>query len=220
MATIIPLSLLCLIHFFNCIQFTIEDQSLSGITKSGWEFLPFDNSIPPILTTTATSKLIYCSSLCNQRSDCRTYDFDYNTKLCRLWDADTTTGSIIISAKLQSVVGSIRFPSNIYENIYNQSCQKCVQSRYFICDQITKTCQCPFKTYWNGSICTAQLFQNQICSTVNACRTDLNLTCEPQCDKTFRCSSSMLKLCRMFSLYSSVLFSFTDWCWTNNSWFL
>ncbi|CAF1350038.1 unnamed protein product [Adineta ricciae] len=182
-------SLFYFIHLFNYIQFTKEDQSLSQITQSGWEFLPFDNSIPPLLTTTITTKLIYCSSLCNQRSDCRTYDFDYNTTQCRLWDADITTGSILISSKSQSVVGSIRFSSNIYRNIYNQSCDKCIQSRYSICDQTTNTCQCPLKTYWNGSICTAQLFQNQICSTVKACRTDLNLTCEPQCDRTFRCSS-------------------------------
>ena len=92
MTTVTQLSLLCLIHLFNYIQFTIEDQSLSQMTQSGWEFLPFDNSISPIVTTTTTTKLIHCSSLCNQRSDCRTYDFDSNTTRCRLWDADTTTG--------------------------------------------------------------------------------------------------------------------------------
>ncbi|UJR12033.1 hypothetical protein I4U23_016211 [Adineta vaga] len=121
---------------------------------------------------------------------CRTYDFDYDSTQCRLWDADITTGSIIVSSsKPKSIVGTIRFSSDMYENIYNQSCDKCIRSRYLTCDINTNTCQCPLNTYWNGSMCLRQLFRYQICSMVNACRTDLNLTCEPQCDLTYRCSS-------------------------------
>jgi hypothetical protein len=38
-------------------------------------------------------------------------------------------------------------------------------------------------------MCLAQLLQNQTCSKVDACRSDLNLTCQPSCDFTYRCSA-------------------------------
>ena len=167
----------------------MQDESVSDISGMGWQFVPADSSLPPLLTCT-TKKLLYCSLECNKRIDCRTFDYDEDSRQCRLWDVDTTTGSIVASpAKPRSSVGSIKLSSSIYANIHNQSCDKCIQSRYEICDANSSTCQCPSKTFWNGSMCLAQLLRNQICSRADACRSDLNLTCEPSCDLTYRCST-------------------------------
>jgi hypothetical protein len=158
------------------IQPSTEDRSVSDISGLGEEFVPVDNSLPPLLPCTA-KKLLYCHLECNKRADCRTFDYDM------------TTGSIVASpSKPQSSVGTIQLSPSIYVNINNQSCDKCFQSRYETCDTNSSTCQCPLKSYWNGSMCLAQLFLNQTCSQDDMCRSDLNLTCQPSCDFTYRCS--------------------------------
>jgi hypothetical protein len=173
---------------FN-IQPSIQDESISDISGMGWDFVPADSSLPPILICT-TKKLLYCSLECNKRVDCRTFDYDNDSHQCRLWDCDTTTGSIVASpAKPRSSVGTIQLSPSIYVNINNQSCNKCAQSRYETCNSNSNMCQCPSKTFWNGSMCLVQLLPNQICSQANACRSDLNLTCQPSCDLTYRCST-------------------------------
>ena len=166
-----------------------QDNSISDIITMSWEFVPYDTSYPPLFTFT-TTKVLYCSLECNKRIDCRTFDYDADSRHCRLWDVDQTTGSIVVSStKPRSSVGTIRLSASIYANSHNQSCDKCVQSRYEICNASSNTCQCPSKTYWNGSMCLAQLLSNQICSQANHCRSDLNLTCQPSCDLTYRCSA-------------------------------
>jgi hypothetical protein len=185
------------------IQPSTPDRSVSNIGGPGWEFAPLDSSLPPLLTFTA-KKLLYCSLQCNQRTDCRTFDFDGSSRQCRLWDCDTTTGSIVASpSKPQSVVGTIQLSSSLYANMYNQSCAACVQSRYLTCNVNSSTCQCPPKSFWNGLICSAQLLPNQTCSQVDVCRSDLNLTCQPSCDFTYRCSTSKSL---EFYVYSTVAF--------------
>jgi hypothetical protein len=196
--------LLCLVAvllFF--IQPSTQDQSVSDISNMGVEFVPIDSFLPPLLIFTSKNRL-YCYLECNKRIDCRTFDFDSNSRQCRLWDCDMTTGSIVASpSKPQSVVGTIQFSSSLYANINNRSCAACAQSRYETCDVNSNTCQCPSKTFWTGSICSAQLLQNQICSQVDACRSDLNLTCQPSCDFTYRCSArKSLK----FYVYSRIAF--------------
>ncbi|CAF1129137.1 unnamed protein product, partial [Rotaria magnacalcarata] len=37
--------------------------------------------------------------------------------------------------------------------------------------------QCPGNSYWNGSMCPLQLFENAACGQIDACRSDLNLSC-------------------------------------------
>jgi hypothetical protein len=175
----------CLLIIPPCMQ----DESVTIISGMGYEFVPVDTSLPPLFICT-TNNLLYCNLECNKRIDCRTFDYDDDSQQCRLWDTDTTAGSIIASpTKHQSSVGSIQFSPSLYANIHNQSCNQCVDSRYEICDANTSTCQCPSKTFWNGSMCLAQLLRNQICSRVDNCRSDLNLTCEPSCDLTYRCST-------------------------------
>jgi hypothetical protein len=170
------------------IQSSMQDNSVSDMSGMGREFVPIDNSHPPLLTFTAKRSL-YCSLECNKRIDCRTFDFDGQSRQCRLWDGDMTTGSSVLSpSKPQSSVGTIRLSPSIYANTHNQPCDKCAQSRYETCDVNNNTCQCPSNTFWNGSMCLSQLFQNQTCSQVDTCRSDLNLTCQPSCDFTYRCS--------------------------------
>ena len=178
-------SILIMLMFF--IQLTIHDRSVSDITDLGREFIPVDSSLPPLVTFTA-KKMLYCTLECNKRIDCRTFDYDRNSQQCRLWDADMSTGSVVASpSKPQSSVGTIRFSPSLYINSHNQSCDNCAQSRFEICDTNSSTCQCPPKTFWDGSMCLAQLLQNQLCSQADACRSDLNLTCQPNCNFTYRC---------------------------------
>jgi hypothetical protein len=197
------LILLLVAGFLFLIQPSMQDQSVSDISNPGHEFVPIDSSHPPLLIFTA-KKLLYCYLQCNQRIDCRTFDFDSSSQQCRLWDGDLTTGSIVASpSKPQSVVGTIQLSSSNYVNINNQSCNACAQSRYETCDTNSTTCQCPSNTFWNGSMCLAQLFQNQTCSQADACRSDLNLTCQPSCDFTYRCSA---RKSFEFDVYSRMVF--------------
>jgi hypothetical protein len=164
------------VGFLFLIESSIQDQSVYDMSGIGSEFVPIDNSLPPLLTFPAKN-LIYCSLECNKRTDCRVFDFDAHSQQCRLWDADLTTGSIVLSSsKPQSSVGTIQLSPSIYANVHNQSC-----------DVNSSTCQCPSETFWNSSMCLSQLFQNQTCSLADACRSDLNLTCQPSCDFTYRC---------------------------------
>jgi hypothetical protein len=205
MARSVQQILLCLFAgLFLFIQPSKQDRSVSSISGLGKQFVPFDSSYPPLLTFTA-KKLLYCSLECNQRIDCRTFDFDSNSGQCRLWDVDMTTGSIVASpSKPQSVVGSIQLSPSIYANIYNQSCNACTQSRYLTCNASSNTCQCPPKTFWNGLICSVQLLSNQTCLQADVCRSDLNLTCQPSCDFTYRCS---IRKSFEFYFYSSIVLS-------------
>jgi hypothetical protein len=98
-----------------------------------------------------------------------------------LFEGDSTTGSIISSSSSTSVVGTVRISSTLYSSTYDQPCQACQQDRYEVCSTNTSTCQCPDHTYWNGSVCALQLFENETCGQVNSCRSDLNLSCLTDC---------------------------------------
>ncbi len=145
----------------------------------GLQYQP-TNSIQLISIQTAQSKL-RCSAACNQLKSCRIFDYDIESKQCRLFEGDSTTGSIISSSSSTSVVGIISISSTLYSSSYNQSCQLCQYSRYETCSSNTSTCQCPSHTYWNGSICALQLFGNDTCEQLNSCRSDLNLSCLTDC---------------------------------------
>jgi hypothetical protein len=167
---LVVLSILCFI--------TQADKSIIILSDPGYEFVPI-NSISLILTSTAVSSL-RCGLACNQRIDCRTYDFDLPSGQCRLFEADLTTGSVVASPyKPQSIVGSVQISTDIYSLTYGQPCDQCAQSRYEVCYPNSTSCQCPMHTYWNGTTCAMQLFDNQSCSNADACRSDLNSTCVP-----------------------------------------
>ena len=167
--------------FFICVL-TIHSiyQSNIKFTSTGLEYQPI-NSVQLISTTIAQSKL-RCSIACNHLSSCRILDYDSVSQRCRLFEGDLTTGSIISSASTTSVVGTVRIGSSLYSSIHDQSCQSCQEDRYEACSSNTTTCQCPLHTYWDGSICALQLFQNDVCSQPDMCRSDLNLNCGSYCD--------------------------------------
>ncbi len=154
-------------------------QSKIKFTSTGREFQPEAN-IQLISTATIQTQML-CSAACNQQLSCRTIDYDLVSKRCRLFEGDSTTGSIISSSSSTSIVGTVIISSTLYSSTHNESCQSCQQTRYEVCSANTSTCQCPTHTYWNGSVCALQLFVNDACGQSDACRSDLNLTCTADC---------------------------------------
>jgi hypothetical protein len=159
-------------------------ESSMKLTSMGFEYQP-QNSIQLIATKTIQTKIL-CSMACNQLTSCRTFDYDLVSQRCRLFEGDSTTGSIISSSSSTSVVGTVYISSNLYSSVHNQPCQICQQNRYVVCStntgscqwsSNTSSCQCPPNTYWNGFVCALQLFLNDSCGPLDVCRSDLNLTC-------------------------------------------
>jgi hypothetical protein len=164
-------------------------QSYMTLSPLGIEFQP-RMSIQQLSSTTLTTKL-RCAAHCNQWATCRTFDYDTVSRRCRLFEADTTTGSIIVSSSPSSLVGNAVVDASMFVNTHGQPCSACQQSRYEICSANSSSCQCPPNTYWNGVVCALKLFVNQSCSHVDACRSDLNLTCSANCYGEFaQCQTS------------------------------
>jgi hypothetical protein len=168
------LLLVVIISSIDCIY-----QSNIEFTSMGLKYQPNNNA--QLISTQSIQTKLLCSAACNQLSSCRILDYDSVSKQCRLFEGDSTTGSIIPSSSSTSVVGTVRVSSNLYSSVHNQPCQSCQQNRYEVCSTNTSTCQCPPHTYWNGSVCVLQLFQNETCGQLNSCRSDLNLSCLTDC---------------------------------------
>ncbi len=150
-------------------------QSFITLSSLGYEFQP-QNPVQLLLETAFVSQLL-CAAACNQQPSCHTFDYDSTSGRCRLFEGDLTTGLIASSASATSIVGMINLSSSLFVQTYNQSCQACQENRYEICSTTTNLCQCRSHTFWNGSVCLLQLFVNNSCSQIDACRADLNLTC-------------------------------------------
>ncbi|CAF3172466.1 unnamed protein product [Rotaria socialis] len=127
----------------------------------GLEYTPINN-VQLIATKYIQTKFL-CSAACNQESSCRIFDYDLISKRCRLFEGDSTTGSINLSSSPTSIVGVVSISSSIYSSINNQLCQACKGNRYEVCSAETNLCQYPVHTYWNGSLCALQLFENGTC---------------------------------------------------------
>ena len=159
-------------------------QSRMIFSSMGKEFQP-QNNIQLLSTKTIPTK-IRCAAACNQLLSCRTFDYDSVSQRCRLFEGDSTTGSIIASSSSTSLVGSILISSTLYSSTHNQPCQTCQENRYETCVTNTSACQCPSHSYWDGSICALQLFGNDQCNFTDSCRWDLNLTCQRDCYGVFK----------------------------------
>ena len=176
---------------FALLAFTLP---INGIYSSkftfsspGQEFQP-EVSNQLIASMTVGSRLL-CAAQCNKYISCRTFDYDSSSRRCRVLEADLSTGSIISSASSSSVVAYVTLSMALYASIHDASCSACQENRYQICSVSTNTCQCPLNTFWYSAICALQLFQNATCAQVDACRVDLNLSCERDSNNTFtRCS--------------------------------
>ncbi|CAF3681929.1 unnamed protein product, partial [Rotaria socialis] len=149
--------------------------STLSLSLQGHEFQP-QYGVQLIFNTTAQS-LLLCAAACSQNPLCRTFDYDSSSHRCRLFEADLTNGAIIAMASQTSIVGSVILSASLYASMYNQSCSACQENRYQTCSSATNTCQCPGNSYWNASMCPLQLFANAACNQIDACRSDLNLSC-------------------------------------------
>jgi hypothetical protein len=161
-------------------------QAQFTLSSPGYEFQPqFD--IQLILATIAGTQTICCTT-CFQQPSCHTFDYDSASGRCRLFEGDSTTGLIIPATSLTSIVGTVRLSSSLFVGTHNQPCQICQENRYEYCSPNGNTCQCRPHTFWNGTLCLLQLFENDTCTQIDACRADLNLTCNSNCRRTFaRC---------------------------------
>jgi hypothetical protein len=130
-----------------------------------------------LLSMTTCQTTAQCAAACNQVQPCRTFDYDLSSKQCRLFEGDPTTGFTALSSTAMSIVGTVRIFSSLFTSAHNQPCVMCEKSRNEICSVNTSRCQCPTHTYWDGLICALQLFENDTCTQIDACRSDLNLTC-------------------------------------------
>ena len=119
-----------------------------------------------------------CLHRCNQNVRCRTVDYDSNSKQCRHFEGEVSTGTIITSNSSSSQVVAIEFSSIQYAS-YNQTGSQCQISRYLVIDGISNRCMCPSNTFWNGSMCLNQLYNGSSCESDEWCRMSLNLICDP-----------------------------------------
>ena len=177
-------------------------QTRMKLSPSGYKFQRrFD--IQLTLNTTARSRII-CAAMCDQQPLCRAFDYDSTSSRCRLFEGDLTTGSISPSTSLTSITGIVLISPPLFASIHNQPCHKCQENRFEFCSSNASTCGCWPRTFWDGSICSLQLFENDTCSQIDACRTDLNLTCAVDCYGRFtKCSPGNLFSCAVDSSIES-----------------
>ncbi|CAF1139607.1 unnamed protein product, partial [Didymodactylos carnosus] len=144
------------------------------LTNPGIEFQPA-NEIELLSTDINVKSLMICASWCNQNPQCRTFDYQSSSPLrCRLFEGGSSTGTQVNSSSPTSRLGAISYYPELY-SAYNQSCNRCQQSRYLLC--VNDRCQCPPNTFWNSSMCSNQHYSGLTCQADDWCRQDLNLTC-------------------------------------------
>jgi hypothetical protein len=178
--------LLLVLFFIIPVSHQQQSQSFESsiqLTAFGTAFQP-RNPIELLGTSSNVRSLLRCAMQCNQNRQCRTFDYDRSSLICHQFEGDISTGTILNSSvSLSSRIGSIRYNTTDalqQYSSYNQTCDQCGIgiNRYLQC--INNTCQCPTNTYWNGQMCSNQLYTGAKCNSSSACRQDLNLTCSTQ----------------------------------------
>ena len=162
----------------------IDWQSSMNISSPGFLFSPTNFNALFLLSNTVPS-LLYCARLCHSNYQCRIFDYDPQSRQCRLFQGDIATmGSLTMSPSLQSRVGSMKIDASQFLS-FGQACSSCVGSRYLRC--VNSTCQCPMNTFFDGSICQSQKLIGGQCVNSNECRSDLNHTCltRMQCGREY-----------------------------------
>ena len=116
-----------------------------------------------------------CVRRCNEDYVCRTFDYNFDSNRCRLFEVDSSPGQIANDPSLRSQVGQVQLLPDFYRAI-NQTCNHCNTNRYLTC--IDDLCQCPWNTFWNGLICEKERYAGEFCTNNKQCRTDTyHLTC-------------------------------------------
>jgi hypothetical protein len=108
------------------------------------------------------------SLACNQNVQCRTFDYDSSTRVCRLFEGALETG-YSVSANSTSRIGFLKYNPTLF-TAFQQPCSQCVENRYLTCSN--QTCQCPVHSFWNGNQCENQRYKNASCSSSEQCRSD------------------------------------------------
>ena len=167
-------------------------QSYVQISDLGEAFQPL-NSIE-LLGIHSVSSFMRCSSgktahlylifkcrishrlACNLHVLCRTFDYDASSLLCRLFEGAFSTGHVVAAAST-SRIGFLRYFSMLFKN-FGQPCSQSTESRYLTCS--SNKLECPLHSYWDGSQCLNQRYENASCSYDDWCRNDpFGLTCSP-----------------------------------------
>ena len=122
---------------------------------------------------------------CNQYRQCRTFGYDISSLVCRLFESDFSTGTVLTksislsSSRIGSILQDTTDALQQYAS-YNHTCDRCGIgiNRYLQC--INNKCQCPSHTYWNGRTCSNQRYDGSQCNSSIECRQDWNLICSSQ----------------------------------------
>jgi hypothetical protein len=182
-------------------------QCYGRLSSSGENFKPA-NSIELLETCSVSSllqcgygknehffnilKQIMCHPLaCYVNVQCRTFDYDSSSLVCRLFEGALDTGHIVSAASTSRVGFLNYFP--IFFTAFHQPCSQCTQNRYLTCSN--NTCQCPFHSFWNGSQCENQRYENASCLNDEWCRNDpFGLICSVQICISKACIAEHSKL--------------------------
>jgi sugar lactone lactonase YvrE len=159
-------------------------QSFLSLSNFGMTFSPSDEQAL-LLSDINVDSLEVCALTCHANIFCRILNFDGQENRCRLFEGDADiTGTIIASSSPLSIVELIQLMPEQFSS-KGRPCSFCEYSRYLTC--INSTCQCPSRTYFDGSICRSQSLIGGQCINETDCRIDLNLTCLPrkQCGRKF-----------------------------------
>jgi hypothetical protein len=178
---------------------SIQWQSLLSLSNWGMTFSSIDDQAL-LLSDTNANSFQACFQICHANMFCRIFDFDGQSNRCRLFEGNgDTMGSIMASSSSSSIVGSIQIVPGYFSNI-GLSCSFCTETRYLTC--FNSTCQCPSRTYFDGSICRSQSFIGSQCTDKTNCRVDLNMTCLPrqQCGRKFYFYKTNVSLNDLLSL--------------------
>lgn len=168
-----------------CLVDASASQSYWSLSSPGLVFKPKDEQALFISQTFTDSK-VKCAFSCHSTIDCRIFDYDASSRRCRLFEGNVEVmgGLTGNTSYPQSVVGSIELNAELF-GAHGQPCSSCQQNRFLSC--INGSCQCPSRTYFDGSICQSQKVLGNRCVNATECRQDLNYTCLPrqQCGREF-----------------------------------
>jgi hypothetical protein len=144
------LMMLFLVHSSLHQQQNIFFESSINLIPFGTRF-QLKNSIELLGTFSSIRSLLRCTMMCNQNRQCRTFDYDQSSLICRIFEGELSTGTILTNVtSLTSRIGAIIYNTAIVPQLYSSYNQKCDQcsvggNRYLQC--INNTCQCPTHTY-------------------------------------------------------------------------
>jgi len=133
------------------------------------------NVVELLSTSSNVRTIISCVMLCYRNSLCRTFDFDSSSGQCRLFEGSVDTGRLLPNFAT-TIVGWINMSPSMF-SLYNASSDQCVDNRFLDSETLSDRCECPIHTFWNGSMCLNQRFDNDTCENNNWCRTDLWINC-------------------------------------------